>query len=252
MELNAIRREMASEHSALQQARLAWGSHLQQSGPPCGRVSQPWEAVDEAMKRAERTGTFLYSHRELDDVAAVHLTQYLRNDCHAQVVNISSLRGWRECALAVATAIRQGLRHTQVLILDGNDLNSSPEVLDAYCEAFRMHPGFQRVSLQETGLDDASAMFFAEALRGHCGMHSVDLSRNQIGDAGVLALVDAVQENEVIVELGLNRTCAGGVARSRLMSELEANRSRIETHALKQEYCDPQDRFGTQNNGLVF
>lgn len=247
-----MRREMASERSALQQARLAWGSHIQQPGPPCGRASRPWEAVDEAMKKAERTGTFLYSHRELDGLAAVHLTQYLRNDCFAQVVNISSLRGWRECALAAATAIRQGLRHTQVLILDGNDLNSSPEVLDAWCEAFRVHPGFQRLSLQETGLDDASAMFFAEALRGHCGMHSVDLGRNQIGDAGALALVDAVQENEVIVELGLISTCAGGVARSRLTSELEANRSRIETAALKREYYDPQDRFGTKNADMVF
>lgn len=227
MELNAIRQEYASQPTALQHARSVWSATIDVPGPPGGLHSEYWEDLRVEIKQAEKTGSFVFSHRYLDGMASVQLTQYLRNDCRAHFVDISFLGGWKECSLATAAAIQHGLRATRFLTLDGNDIGSSHSVLDAWCLAFKVHPGLRSLSLKETGIDDEGAKYLADALHGHAALFSLDLGRNRISDAGVLTIADAVSKSHVIVEVNVQGTDSSSLSRSRLNYMLERNRSSL-------------------------
>lgn len=179
------------------------------------------------MKAAEATGSFVFARRRLDGLAAVQLSQYLRDDCHARFIDISFLGRWNECSLAIAAALKYGLREARSLTLDGNDICSCPEVLEAWCSAIEEHPGLQHLSLRDTGLDDSGAARIAKALRGHVVLFSVDVGRNRIYDPGVIALANGVNENNVILEVNVEGTDSSSVSRHRLNQVLDRNRSRF-------------------------
>jgi len=168
----------------------------------------------------------VFANRQLDGITALELTQYLRDDCHAKFVDISSLGRWSECAIAAAAAVQHGLRAARVLTLDHNDIGSRPEVMEAWCRAICSHPGLQRVSLKDTGLSEAAVEQLAKALHSNPVLFSVDVGLNHIYDQGVMALADAIDENNVILEVGVGGTSSTEVARHRLNTVLERNRRR--------------------------
>jgi len=184
------------------------------------------QALRRQIRAAEATGSFVFANRQIDGITALELTQYLRDDCRAKFVDLSSLGRWSNCAIAAAAAVQHGLRTVRVLTLDHNDIGSRPEVMEAWCKAICSHPGLQRLSLKDAGLDEASVGQLAQALYGHAVLFSVDVGLNHIYDQGIMALADAVDENHVILEVGVEGTSSTQVARHRLSTVLERNRQR--------------------------
>jgi len=114
-----------------------------------------------------------------------------------------------------------------MLAIDGNDIGSCPDVLEAWCVALEEHPGLQQISLRDTGLRDHAARRIARALRRHSVLFSIDLSRNRITDQGVAELIHAIQENYVILEVQLEGTDATPAAEARVAATLARNKERF-------------------------
>ncbi|CAE8596164.1 unnamed protein product, partial [Polarella glacialis] len=182
-----------------------------------------WEALQLQIRAAQVTRSFVFAHRRLDGLAALSLTQYLRDDCDARFADLSFLARWEEASLAAAGALHRGLRSLRSLTLDGNDL-ANPEMFESWCAALEEHPGLQHISLRETNLKDDAAFSLARVLKENCVLFSLDLSSNRISDSGVEALTESLSENLVLLELGVEGTDSGESARAELSKVLERNR----------------------------
>mmetsp|Transcript_16795 Transcript_16795/g.29473 ORF Transcript_16795/g.29473 Transcript_16795/m.29473 type:complete len:519 (-) Transcript_16795:75-1631(-) len=196
--------------------------------------SECWEALQVQTRAAEATKSFVFAHRRLDGVAALALTQYLRDDCKARFVDLSFLGAFDKASLAAAGALEKGLRSLRSLTLDNNDLGSSPDVLDAWCHALEEHPGIQHVSLRNTQIDDEGAERVAKAL-GQSLLFSLDLSCNNISDSGLVVLTQALASNNILLELLVEGTNTSEEARAALEEVLRQNRGRYRGPSSVQE-----------------
>eukprot|EP00448_Togula_jolla_P016661 CAMPEP_0170570596 /NCGR_PEP_ID=MMETSP0224-20130122/1198_1 /TAXON_ID=285029 /ORGANISM="Togula jolla, Strain CCCM 725" /LENGTH=492 /DNA_ID=CAMNT_0010892891 /DNA_START=108 /DNA_END=1582 /DNA_ORIENTATION=- len=185
--------------------------------------SECWEALQAQIRVAEKTGSFVFAHRILDDLTAVSLSHYLRHDCSARFIDLSYLGRWREVAVAAALAVKHALRGARSLILDGNEIATCAETLEAWCSAVEAHPGIQQLSLRGTGLDDKSVSLLAEALRQHSVLFWIDLGLNRVGDRGISVLTDAVADSSVLLEVNAVGTDASEAVLAQLASALEHN-----------------------------
>lgn len=185
------------------------------------------KALQAQIRSAEASGSFAFVHRHLDTATAAGLSTYLREDCRAKFVDLSNLGSFREASLALAAALRHGMRATRSLVLDGNDLGSDPGALEAWCVALAEHPGLQHVSLRDVGLTTDGAERLARMLVWHSVLFSVDLSYNRIADPGIAVLVSAAEENRILLELNLEGMCASRGLLARLATLLERNATRF-------------------------
>lgn len=192
-----------------------------------GGRSECWEAFSFQREAASSTGVFVFAQRRLDALTALALAQYLRDDCRARFVELTSLERWEEVALSIAKATRYSLRATRSLVIDGNNIAYSADVLEAWCQAVEEHPGLQHLSLRDVGLDDRSARRLAEALHGHSVLFSVDVSYNRLGDAGVIALARAVAASQVLLEIDVSGTDASDASRAELADAMARNAARV-------------------------
>jgi len=190
--------------------------------------SECWEALQVQIKAAADSNSFVLSHRQLDGAGAAELVHYLRDLCSSRFVDLSCLGRWPTISVAVAGAVRSSLRTLRALTLDGNDVGSCGEALDAWCSAIEEHPGLQSLSLRDCGFRDDGVVQLSNALRGHLALFSVDLSFNRIGDRGVEALTGALTDNRILLELPVEGTDASPGALNTLEAVLERNRGRFE------------------------
>lgn len=155
----------------------------------------------------------------------------------------------------LASALRHGMRRTRSLVIDGNDIGSDPEVLEAWCVAIAEHPGLQHVSLRDVGLDTIGAERIGRTLLWNTILFSVHLGHNRIGDSGVACLVDALENNKVLLELGLEGTDATRGLLRRLSMLLEQNAARYpggkdvlkNLHGLRQVRAEAQTAMLMKN-----
>lgn len=193
--------------------------------------SEAWEAVRQQARAAKSSQSFVYAHRRLDSVAALALTQYLRDDCEARFVDLSYLENWERASEAAAAALSKGLRRLRSLTLDGNDIGSSQESLEAWCQALEDHPGIQHLSLKSAQIDDLGAQRIAQVIAKQTLLFSLDLSCNDISDAGMASLVEALGENAFLLELDVEGTDSSEDARTMLKHRLDRNKSRYQGQA---------------------
>jgi len=190
------------------------------------------QSLQRQIMAAEATGSFSSpqglqaADGETHHVAAA-ISLYIKDECRAKFVDLSSLACWSEAAVALANAVRSGLRATRWLTLDGNDIGSCPEVLEAWCVALEEHPGLQHVSLRNTGLTDGGAKRLAKVLRGHPVLFSLDIGLNRIGMTGALALEDALGDNDVLLEVNCEECDMNVDMESALSQTLKRNRDRF-------------------------
>jgi len=173
---------------------------------------------------AELTHSFIFAHRDLGSLAESALAAYLRDECQAKFVDISSLGGWPEAALSVAAAVRHGMRAARSLTMSDNDIGTRPDVLDAWCLALEEHPGLQHLSLRGAQLGDAGVRRISSVLRNSSVLISVDLSFNRIGEEGAAALEEAAKGNGVLLEISVDDdTELGKSISTRLARALASN-----------------------------
>lgn len=168
-----------------------------------------WQELDQLKAAATTTGCFTFAHRTLEEHAIAPLASYLRDECASKFVDLSGVGNWPEASLAIAGAVRNGMRSARSLLLDGNDIGGSDALLDAWCAAFHAHPGLQHVSLRNCNINDEGSQRVASMLSENSVMFSLDLSWNRFGDEGAAFLSEALNENNVLLELSLdgNEVC---------------------------------------------
>lgn len=191
-----------------------------------------YQALNSQIKAAAATGAFtspqgLPTNNGQSSMATV-LSLYLRDECRAKFVDLSSFADWKRAAIALADAVRCGLRASRWLTLDGNDIGSDPEVLEAWCVALEEHPGLQHVSLRNTGITDEGARRLAKVLRGHPVLFSLDIGLNRIGMIGAVALEDALCDNDVLLEVNCEECDLSVEMQSALSVALQRNRDRFQ------------------------
>lgn len=163
-----------------------------------------WDELERLKISAAATGCFTFAHRPLEGHAISPLVSYLRDECRSKFVDLSGIGNWPEASIAVAGAVRNGMRSARSLLIDGNDIGTNAAVLDAWCTALHAHPGLQHVSLRNCNLRDDGAQRVAAVLHESSVLFSVDLGWNRFGDAGAQYLSDALNENYVLLELCLD------------------------------------------------
>jgi len=195
--------------------------------PSSGWVrSECWEALQQQVRSAQATQSFVFSHRRLDGAGAAALGRYLQEDCAARFVDISFLKRWPKVTEAAADALCQGLRRLRSLSVDGNDLAQNSEIFERWCSAVEAHPGLQHLSLQKTGLGDHEAKRLAEVLRNHSLLFSLDLGCNPITDQGASAILSAMDENQILLEMALEGTAISETMRQQLAAAVARNQQR--------------------------
>lgn len=195
--------------------------------PSSGWVrSECWEALQQQVRSAQATQSFVFSHRRLDGAGAAALGRYLQEDCAARFVDISFLKRWPKVTEAAAAALSQGLRRLRSLSVDGNDLAQNSEIFERWCSAVEAHPGLQHLSLQKTGLGDHEAKRLAEVLRNHSLLFSLDLGCNPITDQGASAILSAMDDNHILLEMALEGTAISETMRQQLAAAVERNQQR--------------------------
>lgn len=189
--------------------------------------SDSWEVLQAQMKAAETTGSFVFAHRKLDGVTAVALAQHLHNECNTKFIDMSALGNWREASAELASAVEKGVRGARSLVLDGNDIGSSPQFLEPWCAAIDGHPGLQHISFRDACIDDVAMKRLAETLRHNTVLFSIDIGFNRISNAGIQSLINAFDENHVLLEVILDGCDVCSDVQNRLAIALQRNRDRF-------------------------
>ncbi|CAE7217347.1 unnamed protein product [Symbiodinium pilosum] len=89
--------------------RSAAGDTAEVFSPSRGWVrSECWEALQQQVRAAQVSQSFVFSHRRLDGAGAAALGRYLQEDCSARFVDISFLKRWPKVSEAAAKALCEG------------------------------------------------------------------------------------------------------------------------------------------------